>query len=337
MFAVLIAGAYALPASAVEGSSSALSIIPKKNYSIKPGESVKDNLVIRNLSSTETLNLTLRIIDFTYNGQDGTPKLFLAKDAPQTTWSLKPFATVGQSVQIAPGQSKSIPMRISIPANQGAGSYYSAIIYSSGSGGNTSGTNVGLSASGVTLAFVTVPGKVKEDIQLKKVGAYDLTSASYHFIMTQAPQSIGYTIENKGNVVESPVGSITLKDMFGHKTTIDDVNPASALALIGQTRTFTPCIKYKSNGKDQGSQVHANGCETPALWPGMYRVTVDLFYGQNGNNTQEVVKTAVFWYLPWWFIIIVLAIVAVIAYYIWKINRKIKGKVNGPRRLSRRR
>jgi len=335
MFAVLIAGAYALPAGAVDGSSAALSIVPKKNYSIKPGGSVKDKLIIRNLSTTQSLHLTLRVIDFTYYGEDGTPKLFLAKDAPQTTWSLKPFMTVGKSVDIGPGKSKSVPMRIAIPAGHGAGSYYSAIIYSGGPGQGSG--QVGLSASGVTLVFVTVPGKVKEDIQLKKLGAYDTGSGSYHFIMTQTPKNIGYTIQNKGNVVESPVGSITLKDMFGHTTTIDDVNPASSLALIGQTRTFTPCIKYKTDGKTQGSQMHANGCDTAPLWPGLYHATVDLFYGQNGNNTQEVVKNAVFWYLPWWFIIIMLIIIAVIAYYIWKFTRKVKGKVNGPKRLSRRR
>lgn len=60
-------------------------------------------------------------------------------------------------------------MSVAIPAGHGAGSFYSAIIYSSGA---PSGGNVGLNASGVTFAFAQVPGKVNEDLKLEKFGAY---------------------------------------------------------------------------------------------------------------------------------------------------------------------
>ena len=90
--AVLIGVASVVPAlpAAAQGSAS-LSIVPKKNYTIEPGKSVSDKLTIRNLDSQAPLILSLRLVDFSFNDDTGTPKLMLAEDAPQTTWSLKPF------------------------------------------------------------------------------------------------------------------------------------------------------------------------------------------------------------------------------------------------------
>jgi len=333
-FAVLIAAAYAvpaMPASAV--SSAALSIVPKKNYVIEAGKSIKDTLLIRNLDDTAPLQLTLRVVDFTFTDDGGTPKLMMDPNAPQTTWSLKPFMTIPKNVTIEPGASKSIDMNVAIPAGHGAGSYYSAIVYSSGSG---EGGNVGLSASGVTLAFVSIPGKVHEDLQLQKFGAYKpetpKSPASFMFFTTEMPQTLAYNLKNNGNVTESPVGSIKLKDMFGHTQSIDDVNPNRSLALIGQSRTFTSCIKLKEQQvKFSGETTKTAECDNAGLWPGMYTATLDIFYGQNGNNTQEIIKTATFWYLPWWFILLVLVVLVVVSYYVWRIVRRIKYGRPGPR------
>lgn len=335
-FAVMVGAGLVQPvqsaAAATTPGSASLSIAPKKNYVIEPGKSVKDKLVIRNLDAAHALNLTLRVIDFTYTDDGGTPKLFLGKDVPQTTWSLKPFMTVPESVTIPAGQSKTLDMSVTVPKNQGAGSYYSAIIYSSGT--PTGGGNVGLNASGVTLAFLNVPGKVNEKLTLQKFGAYHeatpQTPAGYMNIMAKEPLTIGYTLKNDGNVVEAPVGSITLKDMWGHTTTISNVNPSGSLALIGQTRTFAPCIKLTTQDvKLAGTSTPANTCTSPGLWPGLYTATIDLFYGQNGNLTQELTGSSYFWYLPWWFVIVVLLILAIVAYFIWRIQRAIRSKLNG--------
>ncbi|MCA9334823.1 hypothetical protein KC953_01630, partial [Candidatus Saccharibacteria bacterium] len=172
-FAVVFAATYAVPAIPVSAiSSSALSIAPKKNYLIEPGESVKDRLTIRNLDTAHSLQLSLRVVDFTFTDDGGTPKLMLDKDAPQTTWSLRPYMTVPEFVEIPAGSSKTLNMSVAIPKGHGAGSYYSAIVYSSGAPGN--GGNVGLSASGVTLVFTQIPGKVNEKLTLKDFGVYIL-------------------------------------------------------------------------------------------------------------------------------------------------------------------
>lgn len=331
--AVLSVSALLPAASASAASSAALSIIPRKNYTIEPGKSIKDTLTIRNLDGEAPLELSLRVVDFSFNDDGGTPKLFLDEDAPQTTWSLKPYLKVPTTITIPPKASRSVDMSVSIPSNQGAGSYYSAIVYSSGS---ADGGNVGLSASGVTLVFTNIPGKVNENLQLEKLGAYHFGNQNkkpgYTFITMDKPDAIGYTLKNNGNVAESPVGSITLKHMFAKAETIPNINPNSSLALIGQTRTFTSCIKAKSEEVDfNGTTTKTTSCTEPSLWPGMYTVTLDAYYGQNGNNTQEIVKSATFWYLPLWFLVIMGVVLAFLGFHGYKLYRRISGAVNGPK------
>jgi len=333
-FAVLLSVSYVLPATqAAAVSSSALSIAPKKNYVIEPGSSVQDKLTISNLDQNSNLNLTLRVIDFSFTGNGGTPKLFLDTNAPQTTWSLRSYLNIPQTVSIEPGKSKQVDLSVAIPKGHGAGSYYSAIVYSSGSG---QGGNIGLNASGVTLVFVNVPGKVKEDLQFTHLGAYDKTAqgdlSGYHYFNVKAPDTIAYTLKNNGNVVEAPAGNITLRDIFGRTTTINELNPSDSLALIGQERTFMTCIKLKPEDVKLGSSTtKTTTCDESGLWPGYYSVSADLFYGQNGNLTQEVTKVGGFWYLPWWFIGVVIVVLAIAGFYGWRTYNKLRNKFYGPR------
>jgi hypothetical protein len=307
--------------------SAALSIPPKKNYTVEAGKTVNDTLTIRNLDKKSSLNLSLKIVDFTFVDDGGAPKLMLADDAPQTTWSLKPFLKIPKETTIEPNSTKTIDMSISIPAGHGAGSYYSAIVYSSG---GSDGGHVGLNASGVTLAFVNIPGQTKEDLKLEKLGAYipnKAGSGRYVYFNLEKPLNIGYTLKNAGNVTESPVGSIKLKPLFGKEIDITDINPNGSLALIGQSRTFTPCIKVKSEEVNlNGSRSQTATCTEPDMWPGYYTVEFAAYYGQNGNNTQEITGRASFWYLPWWFILICMVVLAFVGYHIWKLVRFIKRK-----------
>ena len=323
------------PTSAV--SSSALSITPKKNYTIEPGKSAKDTLIIRNLDEQEKLSLSLRVVDFTFNNEGGTPKLMLAEDAPQTTWSLKPFLTIPKTVTIEPKSSTTVDMNIAIPANHGAGSYYSAIVYSAGT---PEEGNIGVSASGVTLAFVNIPGEVKEELKLQQFGAYmeakNNREAGYVKFATEKPEQVAYTLKNNGNVTEAPVGSITVKPLFGKEHTIGNVNPNESLALIGQTRTYTACFKLKSSQVDfNGTKTEANDCIDSGLWPGFYKLDLNLFYGQNGNRTQDITSSSWFIYFPVWAIIVLVLLLLVIGFFGYRAYNSVRGKFGKGKKSSR--
>lgn len=318
-------------------SSSALSIVPKKNYTIESGKSVKDTLLIRNLDEKETLSLTLRVVDFTYNNDGGTPKLMLAEDAPQTTWSAKPFIKLPKTVSIEPKKSASVDMNVAIPAGHGAGSYYSAIVYSAGT---PEEGNVGVSASGVTLAFINVPGEVKEDLKLEKFGAYfpknSKKEAGFTFFATEDPKHIGYTLKNNGNVTEAPVGTITVKPLFGKDKTISNINPNQSLALIGQSRTYTACVTPKLQEVSLGgSTTKTTECTDSGLWPGFYRLSLDMFYGQNGNKTQDLQGSSWFIYMPVWAIIVLILLLLVIGFFGYRAYNSVRGKFGKGKKSSR--
>lgn len=335
--AIIVAvGSITLPAPSLfaQASSSSLSIAPKKNYIVEPGKSVKDKLTIRNIDSNSDLQLTLRVVDFTFTDDGGTPKLFLGEDVEQTTWSAKPFLKIPKSVTVPKGGSKSVDMSVAVPKGHGAGSYYSAIVYSTGA---PDGGNVGLAASGVTLVFTTIPGKVKEELKLEKFGPYNVTKKEYTPFMFDEPTVIAYTLKNNGNVTEAPVGSITIRDMFGRETVVNNLNPSGSLALIGQSRTFNNCIKLeRQDVSTTGEVTRSFKCVSPGFWPGIYNAKLDLYYGQNGNPTRELTGATVFWYLPWWFIITVLILIAVAAFFIRKAVRWINYKLNGGVKLNKR-
>ena len=342
--AVLLAVVAALPSMPVSAAGSAsLGITPRKDYLVEPGKSVSDTILIRNLDESAPLNLTLRVVDFTYTGNDGTPKLMLAANAPQTTWSLIPFLTVPETVTVPASGTKTVNIKVAIPAGQGAGSYYSAIIYSTGA---PDGGNVGLSASGVTLVFTTVPGQVNEKLTLEKFGAYQnattSSAAKFVYFTGDQPLNIGYLLKNSGNVAESPVGSITYKYMFGKTQTISNVNPNNSLALIGQSRTFVSCFKTQDTSValvDSGTST-ASTCVTPGLWPGYYSLSLDLFYGLNGNLTQEIVGHGGFWYLPTWFLVVFFVVLVIVAFAVWRVVVKVRNTLDGvkmKRSLRRRR
>ncbi len=329
-----------LPAPSASAQSSALSIAPRKDYVLEPGQNVDDKLTIRNLDRADELQLYLQVVDFTYTDDTGTPKLLLDQDAEPTPWSLKNNIKVPATATVPAGGSTTIDISLGMQPNIGAGSYYSAIVYSTSA---PSGGNLGLAASGVTLAFVTVPGDVTEDLKIEKFGAYDPTAKKYTFFAFNEPKEMAYTLKNNGNVFEAPTGTIVMRSMFGQEYRIDNINPNKSLALIGQSRTFQACIKLAAQEVEfQGEKSQADACVSPGLWPGMYTASIDVYYGQNGNITQEINKTAVFWYLPIWFIILVTLITLVVAFYIWRTVVYFRGgsfKLGGrPRqRKSRRR
>jgi len=311
-------------------SSSGLSITPRKDLHITPGESITDKLTISNLDNHASLILTLKPIDFTFTDESGTPKLFLADNAPQTAWSIKPFLKLPSALTIGPGESKTVNYTLTVPKNQGAGSFYSAIEYIA-TGAN--GGNVSLNASGVTLVFVTIPGAVNEKMTLQKFGAYQLddtgTTGKFLYIATKkSPEQVAFALKNQGNVAEAPSGSISIKNMFGHTVVnIENANPTSSLALIGQTRLFTSCLrKTTAQVNFQGTNTKTTKCDASKLPPGRYTASMDILYGQNGNTSQEITAVATFWYLPWWFLIVVLVAILLIAGGIWWAYRKVTNR-----------
>jgi hypothetical protein len=320
-------------------SSNGLGITPRKDYTVQPGRTVNDTLYISNLSLRQDLLVNIRLIEFGAKDETGTPALQLDNNSPQPPWSLKPFIKVQNNVRVDAGKSANIPVSVTIPAGQGAGSYYSAIEYTAQNPETKERVNI--AASTVSLVFVTVPGNTKEHLSLKQFGAWssDSTGLSGTFVGASfgaAPKEFAYRLENSGNVAERPSGSIVVKNMFGRTVReIEDANPKKQLVLIDQTRRIQVCMKASvlESKAPNGQTEKQMTCDDPGLWPGRYTAQMALYYGLNGNSTQEIIGTTSFWYLPWWSFVILGVVIAIIAGLVWLIRRAFNG--GGSRRYRR--
>ena len=306
----------------VAAQSNGLGITPRRELTVEAGKTVNDTLYINNLSTTQPLKMNVKVIDFKASNETGSPQLDLRTNAPLTAWSLKPFIKIADHVELAPGKSAFVPYTITIPAGQGAGSYYSAVQFMAD---NSSDKQVTLAASGVSLVFARVPGVAKESLQLQKFGAFvptsDKSSGSYgSFYLTTPPQQFAYLLKNSGNIAEAPAGSILVKNIFGKNVkVIEDANAYHALALRDQTRRFDVCYTDAKTGEG----VLTGKCSKVNLAPGYYTASLTLLYGQNGSTSNEIHATAGFWYLPVWFVILVIVVIAALALGGWLLYKRL--------------
>lgn len=336
---LLVAVITLFTAASVHAQSNGLGVSPRKDYTVQPGKTISDTLYISNLSLTQDLQVNMRVVDFGAQNETGAPALQLGENAPQTPWSLKPFIKLPSEVRIAAGKSSNIPVSITIPADQGAGSYYSAIEYTAVNPETKQKVNI--SAASASLVFVTVSGEAKEQLVLKQYGAWksdadQITGKFKGLFIGSSPKEFAYRLQNNGNVAEQPSGSMIIKNMFGRTSLeIEDVNPKKQLVLIGQTRRIQSCLKTSVlNSQDpNGQTAKQQVCDDPGLLPGRYTAQIALFYGLNGANTQELQATMSFWYIPWWSIVGFLILVIVVAVLIWLVRRAFTG---GGRRRYRR-
>ena len=329
-----------VPGQAGAAASNSLGVNPRRNYTIKSGDRVDDTLYVSNLSKTDDLSITIKPIDFGAKDETGSPSLLLKQTAP-TRWSLKPYLTIASTVTIAAGKSASVPFSIVIPSKVGAGSYYSAVQYSTNSQ-DAKGSNVNLISSSATLLFVRVPGEATDILRLKQFGPFtpyasgtDGSFGSYYG--GAAPKYLAFRLSNDGNVAEEPSGSVILKNIFGKQTKIfEKANPANSLVLIGQTRRFDLCLNQDlSSHADAatGRNVDTIKCNQPSLTPGHYTARLALVYGDNGSSSHELGAVSSFWYLPLWFVVIVIVGFVVLLALGLLITRKLKSR----RRFSSRR
>jgi hypothetical protein len=335
--ALLAAVTTLITTASVNAASNGLGISPRKDYTVQPGKTVSDTLYISNLSLSQDLQVNMRVIDFGAQDETGAPALQLDDDANQTPWSLKPFIKLPAEVKVAAGKSANVPISVTIPASQGAGSYYSAIQYTAVNPETKQKVNI--SAATASLVFVTVPGEAKEQLILKQFGAWqsnaDQTSGEFKGVFFGAPKEFAYRLQNNGNVAERPSGSMVIKNMFGRTAVeVEDANPKRQLVLIGQTRRIQTCIKTSVlNSQDpNGQNAKQNVCDDPGLFPGRYTAEIALFYGLNGNNTQQIVATTSFWYIPWWSIAGLIGLIIVVVLLVWLIRRAFGGSSRRYRR-----
>ncbi|MBA2279197.1 hypothetical protein H0V99_02025 [Candidatus Saccharibacteria bacterium] len=297
----------------LNAQSNALSITPRKDYTLRAGEVVNDTLTITNTNRDSPLQLRLSVVDFTAQDETGTPQLLRGETTQKTAWSLRDFIEMPEQVVVDAGATVQVPVVVRMGTEVGAGSYYSAIEYAAVN--DIRDDQVNISASGVTLMFVKVPGQAREQLNFLQFGAFipdpgGTGGAFTGLFFNDRPKVLAYRLKNEGNIAEQPKAVIVVKNSGGKEMyVIQNANPKSQIALLGQARRFDACISPETvqQTTDNGVEIDAVICGDTNFKPGRYTAELSVLYGENGNETREITAKATFWYLPWWFVGLVVA------------------------------
>lgn len=270
-------------------SGSGLSISPTvSQLTIKPGGSDHVTVTLKNITVDDVVAKG-EVDDFKSDNVTGNPQIITNSNTP-TPNSIKKFVSNIDDVPLNKGQQKTVIIGLDIPKDATPGAYYGIIRYRAvpKSAAAPGAGQVALTASVGTIVLVTIPGNIHEQVQVKGLHVYRGAREGSFFV--KPPNRVGITIANFGNGFERPFGTVEVHDVFNKVvTTYQFNNPKEPGNILpGSSRTFTQNVKGVSK-------------------IGHYTVLASVSYG-NGSQVLTVKKD--FWYIPIWFVIIVLLILA---------------------------
>ncbi|MFA5003724.1 MAG: DUF916 domain-containing protein [Candidatus Saccharimonadales bacterium] len=288
------------------GNGLRVSPVRKDDLTIKPGSTQTVVVTVTNVTSS-TASLQAIINDFTAlaGNETGQPNLILDANQYAPSHSLKRLVAPIPNFSLAAGQSTNIKVNISVPANTPGGGYYGAVRFAPSS--TNSDKNVTLSASVGTLILVKVPGNIREQLSITSFdvrhGDPNEAKGGSSFFTTNRSLNGVIRFQNSGDVQEQPFGKVVLKKggKILQTSEINNVDPRGNVLPDSIRRFSVPLTKVGSLGK--------------------YTIEGNFGYGSNG---QLLSATSTFYVVPILTIVIVLLVVALLAFLIFGLPRVIK-------------
>jgi hypothetical protein len=282
-------------------SGSGLSISPTiSEFTIKPGGSGNLNITLKNIT-VDNVIAKGSVDDFTSDNLTGTPRILTNSTTP-TPNSIKKFVTNIDNIPLAKGQQKNVILGLDIPKNTPPGAYYGVVRYRAipanlaapGPG------QVALTASVGTIVLITVPGNLREQVQVNGIhvyrGGHDGT------IFFGSPSSIGIDIKNFGNGFVKPFGTVEVHDTFNKTiTTYQFNNPKQPGNILPNSRRI-----FTQNIKGAGK-------------PGRYSIIASVSYG---NGSQVLTLQKDFWVIPIWLAVVILLVLAGLVFLTYRAYRR---------------
>lgn len=288
-------------ASAAGGNG--LRVTPvRTDLTIKPGTSQTVNVTVTNITTTPA-TLAAIVNDFTANGDEtGQPALLLDANQFAPKHSLKRFVKDIPGFTLQPGQQKTIPVTINIPANAAGGGYFGTVRFAPADSIDP-GKNVTLAGSVGSLILVRVPGDVKSQLSIVSFDTRQNGGAKSLFFDNKGIEAV-VRFQNQGNIQEQPFGKILLKDRSDKilaEYEINDVDPRGNV-LPDTIRRFNTELDNIGNF-------------------GQYKLVGNFGYGSNG---QLLSASTTFYVVPAILIIGFLAVVALLVFLIFGLPRLVR-------------
>jgi hypothetical protein len=288
---LILLGAVAIVGRVQAQQTLPLTVIPpKQEVLINPGEHLATSVKFLNQGDSPVTG-TISVLDFIVTDDSGTP-VFL--DNPQVVgtttiaakYSAAKWITIPQNeVTIAAKGNVAVPIAIDVPKVAAAGGRYAAVLFQpAGSltlGNPASAQEIPVVVRLASLIYIRVAGAITESASLIKFQAPSF--------LEYGPISITSQILNQGNYHITPVGAITLKNIFGQVVAKKDLDPKNIFP--GTSRTYT-------------SQLG------PRLMIGKFTATLTAAYGDEGKVLTSTLNIVVF---PWKVALAILLALIIIA------------------------
>lgn len=264
-------------------ASQGLSITPPTfNLSANPGDVIKHTIRVDNISAAE-IPVKAVVENFTAQGEQGGVTI-TTDDEP---YELSSWVNVSPQMATIPAKgSQTFTYTVTVPQNAEPGGRFGAIVFQVAAGQIT-GTGVAVGQEISSLVLLRVAGDAKEKASISQFSAQSSS-------IEQGPIDFLLRVKNEGNVHVKPVGTITIADIFGHKVATIPID--SKNILPNAIRQLNATYKEKN------------------LF-GRYTATVSLVYG---TKQQTVTATTAFFIIPWKLITIVVALLLIIGFLVYK-------------------
>ncbi len=241
--------------------------------------------------------------------EGGEPRLILDPDTVLPRHDFKSLVSPLEDLVIPARQEKKIDITITIPTYADAGGYYGAIRFVPVIA-SEEGRNVALTASIGTIVLVTVPGELREQLDLVQFSAAQGGSARGFIIGGNV--SILTRLKNTGNIHVQPFGKVQIENSFGkliHEFEFNNTDPRGNV-LPDSIRKFIDDLPKEKR------------------LIGRYKIRMNLTYIQGGGQIISAITT--FWYFPtavfYGLILVLVILVIAINFLVYRMKRRKKSQ-----------
>jgi hypothetical protein len=289
-------------ASAIDAQSFQISP-PTANYSGDKGATVQGKIKVTNLTK-QPLDIKVGKQNFVAKGEEGEIDLV---DYADPLYSLAPWFSFDTTGFTLPGlATKEVGYTIAIPADAEPGGRYGSIVFSTvppKPAPGQSGASVQQNLAGIV--FLRINGPAKEQLEVASfetghLGAKNAWTPASFF--EYWPVDFLTRIKNAGNVHEKATGTITVKNLLGIKV---------GSAPLDEHFVIPGAVRRLHNSWSTGKQ-------KPFLL-GRYTAQIDAKY--DGGKT--LTATATFWVVPWKQLAIILLILIVIFFIVFRGRKRL--------------
>ena len=294
-------------------NASALTFTPVRlEITGDPGQVLSKEMTLINERTTPETYYS-SYMNFEAQGETGTPNFVDAKE-DLGTWMKAPDAVV-----LAPGQSKIVPITITIPKDADPGGHFAVVFWGTTPNNSTSGNQVSIGAKSGILILLRVNGDVSEN-----GGVLEFATKNKQTFYTSLPVTFYYRFQNSGDDRIKPAGDVIMKNMIGLTGAKISGNPVEGNILPHSVRKFETTWQGKDGPdpveeKDQGNFFNKVSREWNNFAFGRYNAHLMLTYG---TKNEIATATFPFWVFPWHLLLFVIVSLIVIFYVGRKLIRK---------------